>query len=194
MLNLMEDKYKVVINKIDQLLKIKDPIYVVIDGKCGGGKTTLATYLKDHYQCSVIHMDDFFLQPHQRVKERYQEAGGNVDYERFEKEVISRLKVNSTFDYQIFDCVEMKLSDYTTVNKNNLYVVEGSYSLNPYFSLTYDLKIFIDIDKDKQKERIIKRNVIEKYKMFEELWIPYENNYFDTFKIKELVDLIIDGA
>ena len=32
-------------------------------------------------------MDDFYLQEYQRTQERYNEPGGNVDRERFKKEV-----------------------------------------------------------------------------------------------------------
>lgn len=35
----------------------------------------------------LSHMDDFYLQGRQRTYERLNEVGGNVDYERFAKEV-----------------------------------------------------------------------------------------------------------
>ena len=59
------------------------PYIVAIDGRCASGKSTLAAYLKSALACSVIHMDHFFLQPHQRTEKRLREPGGNVDYERF---------------------------------------------------------------------------------------------------------------
>ena len=73
--------------QIDELLAEKDMILVAIDGKCTSGKTTLASKLAELYDCNVFHMDDFFLRPEQRTPERFAEVGGNVDYERFYKEV-----------------------------------------------------------------------------------------------------------
>ena len=78
--------------KIDELLTQKDMVVVAIDGKCTSGKTTLASKLVQIYDCNVFHMDDFFLRPEQRTPERFAEVGGNVDYERFQEEVLLPLK------------------------------------------------------------------------------------------------------
>ena len=74
--------------RIDELLAKKNMVIVAIDGKCTSGKTTLASKLAEIYDCNVFHMDDFFLRPEQRIPERLAEVGGNVDYERFQEEVI----------------------------------------------------------------------------------------------------------
>ena len=66
--------------EIDRLLvSSKSPVIVAIDGVCGGGKTTLGEWLAMQYDCNLFHMDDFFLQNHQRTEERLSEVGGNVD-------------------------------------------------------------------------------------------------------------------
>ena len=66
--------------RIDLLLAQSGQVIVAIDGNCTAGKTTLAGMLEEMYDCSVFHMDDFFLRPEQRTPERYAEIGGNVDY------------------------------------------------------------------------------------------------------------------
>ena len=86
---------------IDRLLREKDRVLVAIDGKCTAGKTTLAAQLAEQYDCNVLHMDDFFLRPEQRTKDRYEEIGGNVDYERFYEEALLEpydLKILLTVD------------------------------------------------------------------------------------------------
>ena len=83
--------------KIDELLTQKDMVIVAIDGKCTSGKTTLASKLAQIYDCNVFHMDDFFLRPEQRTPERFAEVGGNVDYERFQEEVLLPLKTGKAF-------------------------------------------------------------------------------------------------
>ena len=81
-----------------------ESVLVAIDGRCGGGKTTLGEYLRKHFECNVFHMDDFYLQPHQRTEERLREAGGNVDYERFSTEVLAPLKECQDVHYRRFFC------------------------------------------------------------------------------------------
>ena len=76
----------------------------------GAGKTTLAGMIQKETGCNVIHMDHFFLQPGQRTKERLDEPGGNVDYERVRKEVLIPLSQGKAFAYQPFDCKSMELA------------------------------------------------------------------------------------
>ena len=85
-------RFQPAVDAIEELLeKHKDssePILVAIDGMCGSGKTTLGEYLHQVFDCNLFHVDDFFLRLEQRIPERLQEVGGNVDYERFEETVL----------------------------------------------------------------------------------------------------------
>ena len=101
--------------QIDTLLEENNLVIVAIDGKCTSGKTTLASKLAEIYDCNVFHMDDFFLRPEQRTPERFAEVGGNVDYERFQEEVLLPLKSGKAFSYRPFDCSTFTLSAPVTV-------------------------------------------------------------------------------
>ena len=70
-------------------------------------------------------------------------------------------------------------------------IVEGAYSSHPYFENYADFKIFLKVDEEMQKKRILKRNGEEMLKRFINEWIPKENKYFNEFKIKEKADIII---
>lgn len=163
----------------------KSPLLVAIDGRCGSGKTTLGLYLQELFDCNLFHMDDFFLRVEQRTPERMKEVGGNVDYERFEKTVLEPLQKKQNVFYQPFSCREWKLMQTSEIPYRQLNIIEGSYSLHPYFKDPYDLHIFMDIDPDSQMENIVKRNGIEKAKDFEEKWIPKEEAYFEKFRVQE---------
>ena len=76
-------RYIPLFTKIDRMMAERESVTVAIEGKCTSGKTTLANYLGEVYDCNVFSMDSFFLQPHQRTEERLAQPGGNVDYERF---------------------------------------------------------------------------------------------------------------
>ena len=184
------DRFLFVQQEIDRQLARKPQIIVAIDGNCTAGKTTLANKLAEIYDCNVFHMDDFFLRPEQRTVERFAEIGGNVDYERFNKEVLLPLKFGKPFSYRPFDCSTFQLTDPVTVSPKKLNIIEGTYSLHPYFGDVYDLKILLTITPELQRERILQRPAFLHKRFFEE-WIPMENRYFDGFGIPEKCDLVI---
>ena len=63
--------------------------------------------------------------------------------------------------------------------------------MHPTFNDYSHLKVFMDVSFELQKERILKRNGEYMLKRFVEEWIPKENQYFETFMIKEKADIII---
>ena len=177
-------------NAIQQLLSEKETVIVAIDGNCTSGKTTLANQLAANYDCNIFHMDDFFLRPEQRTTERFSEVGGNVDYERFNEEVLLPLKSGATFSYRPFSCSTFTLSNSVSVQPKKLNIIEGTYSLHPYFGESYDLKILLTITPELQRQRIMERPAFL-HKRFFEAWIPMENRYFEGFAISEKCDIVL---
>ena len=170
----------------------KRPFLIAIDGMCGSGKTTLGNHLAKELNASLFHMDDFFLQPHQRTEARLSEPGGNVDYERFKEEVLDHVADTNGVTYRPFSCHEWKLADKAiTIPYNDIVIAEGSYSHHPYFEDIYNIKIFLEISVEEQKKRIIARDGEAIWPMFEQKWIPMENRYFGEFRIKEYSDYIV---
>lgn len=181
--------YTPLLHEIDVLIKCKhmnqeSPVIVAIDGMSGSGKTTFADYISQQYDCHIIHMDDFFLRKDQRTAERLSEIGGNIDYERFSSEVLSPLKKGVAFSYQKYDCKTGCFSKSVSVSPKPLYIIEGAYSTHPYFQNPYDLMLFLEIDSEVQKARILSRNGKEMYERFISEWIPMENVYFEAFQIR----------
>ncbi|MBR3768402.1 MAG: uridine kinase [Clostridia bacterium] len=176
---------------IDSILKTTEKnIIVAIDGRCASGKTTYARFLKEQFQCNVFHMDDFFLKPEQRTEERLAEPGGNVDRVRFYDEVIKGILSGKDFTYRPFECKSMSLGEEVSVKPSKLNIIEGSYSCHPYLRDNYDIKFFMTIAPDIQKERIYIRNK-DKADMFFNKWIPLEEKYFSAFDISSECDYII---
>ena len=176
--------------QIDTLLEENNLVIVAIDGKCTSGKTTLASKLAEIYDCNVFHMDDFFLRPEQRTPERFTEVGGNVDYERFQEEMLFPLKSGKAFSYRPFDCSTFALSAPVTVAPKKLNIIEGTYSHHPYFGNPYDLKIMLTVDEETQRQRVLERPAFLHKRFFEE-WIPMENRYFEVFKISDQSEIIL---
>jgi len=179
-----EEIIDIIIKKINELPN-KEPILVAIDGDCASGKTTLSRKIKEIVECNIIHMDDFFLRPEQRTPMRYNEPGGNVDYERFWTEVMEPLLKNEIFRYRPFDCSKGALGEEILVYNKAINIIEGSYSCHPSLCEYYDLKIFLSIDEDVQQQRILSRNGKEALKIFNDKWIPLEKKYFKECKTKD---------
>jgi len=172
------------------LLETRERVICAIEGGCASGKTTLAAKIKKAYGCNVFPMDEFFLRPFQRTAERLSEPGGNVDYERFYEEIIKPLLLGNPFTYRPYDCSGQELADEIHIKPHRLNIVEGVYSMHPRLMKAYDLKIFLEIDEQTRKDRLLLRNK-DLYGRFINEWMPMENAYFTIFQIKSLCDIIL---
>lgn len=175
--------------RIDRMLR-EGPGRLAIEGGSANGKTTLGKLLAQVYDCTVFHMDDFFLRPEQRTKERFEEPGGNVDRERFLEEVLLPLYRQEPVVYRRFDCSTFTLEDPVYVTPTKLTVIEGAYSMHPELAEYYNLSVFLEISPELQRKRIEKRNTPEMAKRFFEEWIPMERRYFTGLKVKERCDIL----
>ena len=195
----IEEKYiplLPLIGRIDTLLTKNQnrTTVIAIDGHAASGKTTCAAMLTELFDCSVFHMDDFFLPFEKRTEERLAEAGGNVDYERFYDEVLTPILAGKPVTYAAFDCSSGTLLPPLTTEPKPLVMIEGSYSHHPYFGDAYDLRAAMDISEDEQRARILKRNGERMLAMFVSRWIPMEHRYFEAYSIFEHADLVLGST
>jgi uridine kinase len=185
-------KYLKILHEIDKLMVLNHKVFVAIDGNSGAGKSTLANMFHKYYDCNIFHMDDFFLRPELKTRERLKEVGGNVDYKRFKEEVLDNLTKDIQFKYQVYNCKIQSLDSFSVVKPKKLNIIEGSYSMHPTLINYYDYKIFLSIDSESQIKRILERNGEFMLKRFIDEWIPKENEYFTKFSIMDLADVVID--
>lgn len=186
-----ENQYLNLFKEIDKRL-VNGRVILCVEGGSASGKSTLSEILSNQYDCTIFHMDDFFLPLEKRNKERFMQVGGNIDWERFLKEIVEPLKHNSKIVYRKFDCSSMSLGDEIEITPKKLIVIEGVYSMHLEFGKYYDFSVFLNISKELQKERILKRNSSTFAKRFFEEWIPLENEYFKNTNILKRCDMIIE--
>ncbi len=168
-------------------------VLAALDGRCAAGKTTLAGKLEKRINCTVFHMDDFFLRPEQRSKERLNTPGGNVDYERFCEEILVPLKNGALeISYQAYDCHKQRLLRPVTVAPAQIVLIEGSYSCHPELWDFYSLRIFLTVKPEEQLRRIAGRGGQESLRQFRERWIPLEEKYFAAYQVRERCDLCFE--
>lgn len=164
---------------------------VAIDGPCTAGKSTLARQLHETLGVSVLPMDDFFLRPEQRTRERLLTPGGNIDAERFVSEALRPMQTGQDFAYAPFDCSQQRLVPPVLFRNTRISIVEGVYSQHPAFRDAYALKIFLTIDPDAQQARLLARNGEAMLRRFNEEWIPLENLYFQALDIAGHADIVL---
>ena len=168
-------------------------VLIAIDGKCASGKTTLAERLTLKYKANLFHMDDFFLRPFQRSEERLKVPGENIDHERFLKEVLKPLKDKKDIIYKAYDCHTQSFKESIIIKYRPINIIEGSYCLHPSLFDHYDLKVYIDIDKEEQLKRIKIRNK-DDFQIFTNKWIPLEERYFKYYDIQKKCDIVLDQS
>ena len=166
--------------QIETQMAERSTVLIAIEGGSASGKTTLSQLLREVYDCNVFHMDDFFLRPEQRTEERFAEAGGNIDHERFLEEVLLPLSKGKDVQYRAFDCSTFTLCPAIEIAPKGLNIIEGAYSMHPQLAQFYDFSVFLRITPQLQRKRIEKRNTPDMAQRFFDTWIPLEHTYFDA--------------
>lgn len=177
---------------IEELKRGGQTVLIALDGRCAAGKTTLAAHLCGLTDGTVFHMDDYFLQPFQRTRERLDTPGGNVDYERFREEILLPLAQGAReICYRPYNCRTQKLEESISVEVKQVVIAEGSYSCHPALWDAYTLRVFLDVEPEEQMRRIVHREGEAAAQRFRDRWIPLEERYFAAYQIREECDFCI---
>ncbi len=167
--------------EIDRLIAAGDASFTVkIDGRCGSGKTTLASMLQSIYGCGVVHADDFYPVRGTRAP---------LDFERLNLEVRDLISGKAD-SYGAFDCSVQAVTHRVAASREPFLIVEGSYSLHPNVRFG-DISVFVTVDGEEQLRRIEKRSP-DKLDAFRTRWIPAEEAYFAEHGTAENCDFVID--
>ena len=167
------------------------PAIVAIDGRCGSGKSGLGDLLGKLFPCNVIHMDDYYLPLDQRDERWESIPGGNMDFARFLREVLTPAGRGEAIHYRPFDCQSGRLKEERILPARPLTVVEGSYSQHPRLTDRYDLKIFLTCDPDRQRCRLTRREGPH-FAAYVSRWMPMEERYFRQCGTEEGSGLVVD--
>ena len=188
------DCLEVLVKRLQELSREKQPVLAALDGRCAAGKTTLARALGERYGWQVIHMDHFFLRPEQRTLQRLSTPGENVDHERFLAEVLRPLREGRMACYRPFDCHTMALGEPVRVEPTPVILVEGAYACHPSLWDCYDLHAFLTVQPELQQARILQRNGPEGLETFQRRWIPLEEAYLAHWDVERRCDCRLEAG
>ena len=77
------------------------PVVLALDGRCGSGKTTMAAALAEQFPDSIVlHTDDFYLPPADRVPGWEQTPCANMDFARLRDEVLAPARAGKPVLYR----------------------------------------------------------------------------------------------
>ena len=186
-----EQAIEAIASRAAQLLQTQIRVLIAVDGQSASGKSTCAEQLARRLDARVLHMDDFFLQPCMRTPERLATPGGNVDIERFIRDVLPRVLAGAVVPLERYDCHLDELLPPVEVAPRPVSIIEGAYSLHPLLKPYYDIKVFCKIAPALQRARILVRNGEEMLELFESRWIPLENRYFEAYSVEQSCDYIV---
>ena len=177
---------------VESKLRQKAPIIIAIDGRSASGKTSFASLLCSSLSCPVIHTDDFYLPLALRTEEIMRNYFGHMDLERLKNEVLLPLTKGESVVYRPFSCKSQTFPSETVIPPPRVVIIEGTYSLFPTLCPFYDVRIFLDTKK--QRERLLAREGEEGLLRFSRLWIPREEEYFSTVKPEGICDFVIENS
>ena len=168
------------------------PVVLALDGRCGSGKTTMATALAEQFPDSIVlHTDDFYLPPAQRVDGWEHIPCANMYLTRLRDEVLRPAKAGKPVPYRAYCCREGTYRPAQLLPAQPLVILEGSYSHHPLLTDCETLRVFVTCSQAEQTRRLQAREGA-RYANFAARWIPLEEAYFTQHNIEDAADFVMD--
>jgi uridine kinase len=174
-------------------------LLVAIDGPGGAGKSTLARVLKEHLKTlgwivAVVKHDDFYLPSDQRENQQTKAIGGDFDWERLRDQVLTPIREGQSAHYQRYDWETDVLAEWRTISDSDVVLVEGVYTMRCELAHLYDLKIWVECPRTIRLARGVARDGEAARAIWEQDWMPKEDDYVKTHLPHERADFSINGA
>ena len=174
-----------ILRELLQRIRVQDHPFITIDGPCASGKTTLAAQLAEVLPAAVVHTDDYVVPYALKTADRLAVPGGNCDAERLVREVVIPWKQRRPVHIRRYDCKEDLLLPEESLPEKDVLILEGSYCNLPEIRQEADLRIFLDISREEQRARLLRRETPESLKRFDDRWLPLEEAYFSAYRLPD---------
>ena len=180
--------YRELLDTIEELKKTYNAFAVAIDGMTGAGKTALAAHLSKKYGAPVVHLDDFRLPLSERKPDWETTPGGEMDFERFDEEIVTPWLTKKPLVYSVVDPKSGEITERRALPDGQMFLFEGTYALHPLIRDFYDLRLFMKVDGQVQASRLEKDGT-----PVDASALARENEYFVGYMTELLADGVLDG-
>lgn len=167
------------IDKIKELLsqKSRQPIFVIIDGPAGAGKTTLANEIVSQLDTGeVIHCDDLY--------NGWDDALTPTLERHFNEWILEPLRQGAMPRYQKYDWHANAYRERVQLPDSRLVILEGVGAALPQVTDRADLAIWIDISPELGLERVLHRDGNEIHQQMLR-WIEEQQAFFALHHSRE---------
>ena len=192
----MNDQYT--FSELADLIESLSPRYsqkiIAIDGLGGSGKKTFTEALHRAVPHSaVVHIDDFVKREHERVTKTPELVDPNIDWDRFEREIITPLRYSAPIVYHKYNSLTGELGESVKLSPSVPIFVEGGFVTQNRFAENYDFKIWIESSDSVRMTRILESKGEKKWKEWQDSERPIEERYVEHEKHNLRADLVVDG-
>ena len=166
---------------------------VAISGFGGSGKSTVSGRLSRRLNASIIHVDDFIAADKNGARENFPH-----DWQKLEDLTLAHLKTENEIVARIYDWQSNRqVLEKTRVGK--YVIIEGSAGalIRDDFRAYFDLTVWIDVPADIAHARGKRRDRVEQGvdhdHLWDEVWSPLENAWFDEHRPDLKVDVLLSN-
>ena len=154
---------------------------LLIDGRSGAGKTTLAARLAALLRAEVVHLDDLYLGW----------DGLDAGSRRAGTEVLAPLAAGRTARFRPWDWATSRLADEPrTVEPGGVVIVEGCGSLSRANAAFADVALWLELDEDERHRRALERDADDSWWAG---WRAQEDAFYVREDARGLADLVWIG-
>ncbi len=167
---------------------------IAISGFGGSGKTTLAHKIAESLEDSVVvTADDFMTKNYTEQSDEWD----CLDRSRITTELLQPAEAGNDIKYQVFDWDENKLGQWQSIGKPKYIILEGVGVIHPELIPYFDFSVWIDCPPEVATKRGMKRDKdllhVDHDKLWQEVWAPNDQAYFEKCRPDELADCLYNG-
>jgi uridine kinase len=187
-----DDMVRATLSLIERRKKKGARLFVAIDGGAGAGKSTLAKEIRNRLSGVAILSTDHFFRPLNEYPAASLPPEKLYDlyfpWERMRAEALIPLRRGETARYQRYDWSADRLLDWTTVEPEEIVLVEGVYSSRPELRPMLDAAIILDAPRDERRRRVLARGP-NPFGDWMTPWMSAEDWYFEHVRPQDTADL-----